>query len=243
MTDMGDMGADAGASGPALQAEQGEGAPPPDEAETMPWEGEEAPPDGSWLWYLLPLASIAFLYGAPAYLFFHLNRAMAGQIIFLIFLLAMANGCAALYKGWHQHHRFLERAGILLKFAISPFYLAAFAVGIGSGNFSLGETFLWGSRIMVSTGDVAMVIAYLALLSGTSYILAALETAVRQDRLSALAALLHGALQFIFIFDVLAFIWLLAVQGGKYRNLSLLALLLVIALLLASGYVVARFMG
>lgn len=197
-------------------------------------EDEESEEEAFFLWYLLPLFSIIFIYAAPALLLWQLNRHTVAVLLLGLFALAVANGLAALYNGWRQRGVFLDRAAMLMKYGLSPFYLALFVAAMVSGNFEMGPTAFWGQKLVVNTWDVVAVVAALALLAGTSYVLATLETAVRQNRLPVFLALLHGVAQFLPVVDIFDLIWLMAVREEKHRILSLLALILLLIALFAA---------
>lgn len=206
-------------------------------------DGEEAATRASFLWYLLPFFSVGFFYAAPGFLFWHLQRQTVLQILMGLFLLAVVNGLTALYHGWRRHGTFLEWAAMMMKYGLIPFYFSIFIAAMVSGDFDMGRTHFWGRTFAVSTWDVLSASFALALLSGTGYVLAAIETAVGEDRLHPFLALLYGAAQFIPIADVLALIWLVAVREGRARYFSLFALLLLLAALTAAGAVALRFLG
>lgn len=206
-------------------------------------DGEEAAARASFLWYFLPFFSMVFFYAAPGFLFWHLERQTVLQILMALFLLAVVNGLTALYHGWRRNGTFLERAAMMMKYGLIPFYFALFIAAMVSGDFDMGRTHFWGRTFAVSTWDVLSAAFALALLSGTGYVLAAIETAVGEDRLHPFLAVLHGVVQFIPIADILDLIWLVAVREGRARILSLFALLLLLAALAAAGAVALRFLG
>ena len=206
-------------------------------------EDEESEEEAFFLWYLLPLFSIIFIYAAPALLLWQLNRHTVAVLLLGLFALALANGLAALYNGWRQRGVFLDRAAMLMKYGLSPFYLALFVAAMVSGNFEMGPTAFWGQKLVVNTWDVVAVVAALALLAGTSYVLATLETAVRQNRLPVFLALLHGVAQFLPVVDIFDLIWLMAVREEKHRILSLLALILLLIALFAALFAAVLFMA
>lgn len=206
-------------------------------------EDEESEEEAFFLWYLLPLFSIIFIYAAPALLLWQLNRHTVAVLLLGLFALAVANGLAALYNGWRQRGVFLDRAAMLMKYGLSPFYLALFVAAMVSGNFEMGPTAFWGLKLVVNTWDVVAVVAALALLAGTSYVLATLETAVRQNRLPVFLALLHGVAQFLPVVDIFDLIWLMAVREEKHRILSLLALILLLIALFAALFAAVLFMA
>lgn len=206
-------------------------------------EDEESEEEAFFLWYLLPLFSIIFIYAAPALLLWQLNRHTVAVLLLGLFALAVANGLAALYNGWRQRGVFLDRAAMLMKYGLSPFYLALFVAAMVSGNFEMGPTAFWGQKLVVNTWDVVAVVAALALLAGTSYVLATLETAVRQNRLPVFLALLHGVAQFLPVVDIFDLIWLMAVCEEKHRILSLLALILLLIALFAALFAAVLFMA
>ena len=206
-------------------------------------EDEESEEEAFFLWYPLPLFSIIFIYAAPALLLWQLNRHTVAVLLLGLFALAVANGLAALYNGWRQRGVFLDRAAMLMKYGLSPFYLALFVAAMVSGNFEMGPTAFWGLKLVVNTWDVVAVVAALALLAGTSYVLATLETAVRQNRLPVFLALLHGVAQFLPVVDILDLIWLMAVREEKHRILSLLALILLLVALFTALFAAVLFMA
>lgn len=206
-------------------------------------EDEESEEEAFFLWYLLPLFSIIFIYAAPALLLWQLNRHTVAVLLLGLFALAVANGLAALYNGWRQRGVFLDRAAMLMKYGLSPFYLALFVAAMVSGNFEMGPTAFWGQTLLINTWDVVAVVAALALLAGTSYVLATLETAVRQNRLPVFLALLHGVAQFLPVVDIFDLIWLMAVREEKHRILSLLALILLLIALFAALFAAVLFMA
>ena len=208
----------------------------------MPADDEIAA-GASCLWYLLPLFSVAFLYAAPGLLLWHLRRQTVLQILMGLFLLAVVNGLAALYHGWQRRSAFLERAAMLMKYGLIPFYFVLFIAAMVSGDFAMGVTRLWGTAFAVSAWDVVGAVAALALLAGTGYVLATIETAVGEERLPPFLAIFHGAVQFIPVADILDLIWLLAVREERCRLLSLAALLLLLAALSAAGAVALWFLG
>ena len=162
----------------------------------MPADDEIAA-DASCLWYLLPLFSVAFLYAAPGLLLWHLQRQTVRQILMGLFLLAVVNGLAALYHGWQRRSAFLERAAMLMKYGLIPFYFALFIAAMVSGDFAMGVTRLWGTAFAVSAWDVVGAVAALALLAGTGYVLAAIETAPCNLFPSPISLILFGSWLFV----------------------------------------------
>ena len=228
---------------PFFNAEGGRRVEKATEEEVDETAGDEDPEEEVFfLWYLLPLSSIIFIYAAPALLLWQLNRHTVAVILLGLFALAVANGLAALYNGWRQRGVFLDRAGMLMKYGLSPFYLALFVAAMVSGNFEMGPAAFWGQTLVVNTWDVIAVVAALALLAGTSYVFATLETAVRQNRLPVFLAFLHGVAQFLPVVDILDLIWLTAVREEKHRILSLLALILLLVALSAALFAAVLFM-
>ncbi|MGP1367438.1 MAG: hypothetical protein ACTTKW_08985 [Schwartzia sp. (in: firmicutes)] len=206
-------------------------------------EGEAGADSASFLWYFLPFLSVVFFYAAPGFLFWHLARQTVLHILLGLFLLAVVNGLTAFYHGWQRHGAFLERAAILMKYGLIPFHFALAVAAMVSGDFSMGAGYLWGRTVIISTWDVLLVVFLLAFLSGMGYALAAIETAVGEERLHLLWALLHGIAQLIPLVDLLALIWFIAVQEGRARLLSLFALLFLLAALVAAGLFTLRFFG
>lgn len=206
-------------------------------------DAKEAVGSASFLWYVLPLLSVAFFYAAPGFLLWHLARQTVLQILLGLFLLAVVNGLTAFYHGWQRHGAFLERAAILMKYGLIPFHFSLFTAAMVGGDFSMGAAHVWGRTIPISTWDVLCATFLLAFLSGTGYALAAIETAAGEERLHPFWALLHGIAQFIPLVDLLALIWFIAVQEGRARLFSLFALLLLLAALAAAGAIALRFFG
>lgn len=214
-----------------------------DGMDEMEEDGGEEEVRASFLWYLLPLLSVAFFYAAPGFLLWHLARQTVLQLLFGLFFLAVLNGLTAIYHGWRRCGVFLERSAMLMKCGLIPFHLALFIAAMVSGDFAMGAANLWGRTVIISTWDVLLALFLLAFLFGMGYALAAIETAVGEDRLHLLWALFHGIAQGIPLVDLLSLIWFVAVQEGRVRFLSLFALLLLLTALVAAGLLALRFLG
>ncbi|RGY97495.1 hypothetical protein [Clostridium sp. AM58-1XD] len=177
--------------------------------------------------YILPAAFVLCLYVNAGLLLASMKHPMffaAGIGINII--LGLANCVMAFVWCRQKNEEFLMDSMMIMKYGIMPFFIVYFLIA-----FVLGLVMVFIAGLIPAM--LFMWIDYCILFVGTMYAVSYMIAMVRSGRMTALAAVWHALLQFVFVLDVADTVYLTAWKRRRGRkalavSMSVSALILIL---------------